>query len=101
MLKPEKECLIIDTVVPGDTRIKQKEQEKIEKYQDLKREVARLWCLRKVTVIPVVVSALRCVTKDAEQCIEKIGIKIRTEVIQKTALLGTARILRKVFETWG
>ena len=40
-----------------------------------------------------------CVTKDAEQCIEKIGIKIRTEVIQKTALLGTARILRKVLET--
>ena len=33
-LKSEKECLII--AVPGDTRIKQKEQEKIENYQDLK-----------------------------------------------------------------
>ena len=99
MLKPEKECLIIDIAVPGDTRIKHKEQEKIEKFKDLKREVARLWCLRKVSVIPVVVGALGCVTKDAEQCIEKIGIKIRTEVIQKTAFLGTARILRKVLET--
>ena len=38
----EKECLIIDIAVPGDTRIKQKEQEKIEEYQDLKREIARL-----------------------------------------------------------
>ena len=28
-LKPEKERLIIDIAVPGDTRIKQKEQEKI------------------------------------------------------------------------
>ena len=99
VLKPEKECLIIDIAVPGDTRIKQKEQEKIEKYQDLKREIARLWCLRKVTVIPVVVGALGCVTKEAEQYIEKIGIKIRTEVIQITALLGTARTLRKVLET--
>ena len=99
VLKPEKECLIIDIAVPGDTRIKQKEQEKIEKYQDLKREIARLWCLRKVTVIPVVVGALGCVTKEAEQYIEKIGIKIRTEMIQKTALLGTARTLRKVLET--
>ena len=99
VLKPEKECLIIDIAVPGDTRIKQKEKEKIEKYQDLKREIARLWCLRKVTVIPVVVGALGCVTKEAEQYIEKIGIKIRTEVIQKTALLGTARTLRKVLET--
>ena len=99
VLKPKKECLIIGIAVPGDTRIKQKEQGKIEKYQDLKREVARLWCLRKVTVIPVVVGALGCITKNAEQCIEKIGIKIRTEVIQKTALLGTASILRKVLET--
>ena len=99
VLKPEKECLIIDIAVPGDTRIKQKEQEKIEKYQDLKREIARLWCLRKVTVIPVVVGALGCVTKEAEQYTERMGIKIRTEVIQKTALLGTARTLRKVLET--
>ena len=92
-LKSEKDCLIIDT------RIKQKEQEKIEKHQDLKREISRLWCLRKVSVIPVVVGALGCVTKEAEQYIEKIGIKIRTEVFQKTALLGTARTLRKVLET--
>ena len=31
-LKSEKECLIIDIAVPGDTRIKEKVQEKIEKY---------------------------------------------------------------------
>ena len=98
-LKAEKECLIIDIAVPGDTRIKQKEQEKIGKYQDLKREIARLWRLRKVSVIPVVVGALGCVTKEAEHYVEKIGIKIRTEVIQTTALLGTARTLRKVLET--
>ena len=50
-LKSEKECLIIDIAVPGDTRIKQKEQEKVEKYQDLKREITRLWSLRKISVI--------------------------------------------------
>ena len=98
-LKSEKEFLIIDIAVPGDTRIKLKEQEKIEKYQDLKREIARSWCLRRVNVIPVVVGALGCVTKEAEQYIEKIGINIRTEVIRKTALLRTARTLRKVLET--
>ena len=87
--------MMIDIAVPGDTRIKQKKQEKIEKHQDLKREISRLWCLRKVSVIPVVVGGLRCVTKEAEHYIEQIGIKIRTEVLQKTALLGTARTLRK------
>ena len=60
--------------------------------------ITRLWCLRKVSVIPVVVGALGCVTKEAEQYIEKIGIKIRTEVMQATALLETATTLRKVLE---
>ena len=91
--------MIIDIAVPGDTRVKQKEQEKVEKYQDLEREIARLWCHGRATFIPVVVAALSCVTKEAEQCIEKMGIRIRTEVIQKTALLETARTLRKVLET--
>ena len=98
-LKSQKECFIVDIAVPGDTRIKLKEQEKIEKYQDLIREIARLWCLQRVNLIQVVVGALGCVTKEAEKYIEKIGIKIRTEMIQKTALLGTARTLRKLLET--
>ena len=80
---PEKECLITDIAVPGHTRINQKEQERIDEYRDLTREIARLRSLRKVTVIPVVVGALVCVTKEAEQHIEKTGIKIRSEVIQK------------------
>ena len=71
VLKSERGCLIIDIAVAGDNRIKQKEQEKIEKYQDLKREIARLWGHQKFSVIPVVVSALVCVTKDAEQHLEK------------------------------
>ena len=38
--KDKKECLIIDTAVPGDAKVKTKEQEKVEKYQDLKIEIA-------------------------------------------------------------
>ena len=35
--KKPKSCIIIDVTVPGDCRIREKEIEKIEKYQDLKR----------------------------------------------------------------
>ena len=41
--KKEKECVIIDIAVPGDVRTKIKEEEKIDKYQDLAREIFRLW----------------------------------------------------------
>ena len=56
--------------------------------------------MRKVEVIPVVfVEALATIAKNMDERIEKIGIKIKAEHIQKTAILGTARILRKVLET--
>ena len=38
MNKKERVCYIVDIAVPADRRVKEKEQEKVEKYQDLKRE---------------------------------------------------------------
>ena len=40
--KIKKEDMIIDVGIPGDTRVYDKEQEKIEKYSLLKDEIARL-----------------------------------------------------------
>ena len=51
-------CKIIDVAVPADCRVNAKKSEKIEKYQDLKREITTMWAMRKVEVIPVVVGAL-------------------------------------------
>ena len=39
--------------------------------------------------------ALECVTKEAEQYIEKTGIKVRTEVIQKTAIVRNYKDIEK------
>ena len=41
----KKAAIIIDMAIPGDKRITDKEKEKIEKYQKLKREIQRLWNL--------------------------------------------------------
>ncbi len=96
--KKEKSCVIVDIAVPADGRVHEKEREKVEKYQDLRREIGRLWQLRKVQVVPVVVGALGSVTKEFDRWIEKLGIPGDVGAAQKTALLGTARILRKVLE---
>ena len=86
---------IIDVAIPGDARIVQKEQEKIEKYQHLKVEVERLW-ERKATVVPVVIGALGAVPKGLTKHLKTLGIdKISPAQLQKAALLGTAHILRK------
>ena len=65
---------------------------------DLKRELGRLWKLKIVEVVPVVLGALGSVTKGFDRWIKKLGIPFNVGVMQKAALLGTARILRKVLE---
>ena len=48
---------------------------KLEKYQDLRRDVARLWRVN-VTVTPVVVEALGMVTKNLQKCRQQIGVSV-------------------------
>ena len=95
--KETKECLIVDTAVPGDTRVTTKEDEKIEKYSELCRELWRLWGV-KCRVVPIVVGALGTIPTRFSAHLEMLDINISVETIQKSAILGTARILRKVLE---
>uniref|UniRef100_A0A1X7UR25 Uncharacterized protein n=1 Tax=Amphimedon queenslandica TaxID=400682 RepID=A0A1X7UR25_AMPQE len=60
--KIEKKCLIIDVAIPGDNRIMKKEEEKVEKYKELRQEIIKLWKMKKVVVVPIVIRALGAVT---------------------------------------
>ena len=84
----------MDIAVPGDSNILQKETEKCEKYQDLAREIQRIWKSR-TKVVPVVLGVLGSVSKKLAGYLEQLGIKNRTRTMQKSALLGSAHILRK------
>ena len=94
--KKEREVVITDVAIPGDDRVKDKELEKVEKYQLLKDEIAKVWQMQKVMVVPIVIGALGAVSVNFKEYMRRIGVKVRLEAIQKTALLGTAKILRKV-----
>ena len=96
--KKERKEIIINIAVPADVRVGEKEREKTKKYQDLKRETGRLWKLKMVEVVPVVIEAFGSVTKEFDKWIEKLEIIKNVGVMKKTALLGTAKILRKVLE---
>ena len=54
----------------------------------------------KVTIVPIVIGALGTITKGLLKGLEDFEVGGRVEIIQMTALLGTARILRRVLETW-
>ena len=42
--------------MPAGVRVGEKERENSGKYQDLKREIGRLWKLKMVEVVPVVIA---------------------------------------------
>ena len=55
----------------------------------------------KVTIVPIVICALGAITKGLLKGLEDLEVGGRVETIQTTAFLRTARILRRVQETWG
>ena len=91
-------CKIVDFAVPADHRIKLKECKKKDKYLDLARELKKLWNM-KVTIVSIVILAFGTVTKGLIKGLEDLEVGGRLETIQTTALLKTARILRRVLET--
>ena len=56
--------------------MKRRTNEKIEKYQDLKREIARMWSMRTVQVVPIVVGSLGSVTKNLDKWLGKLNVEI-------------------------
>ena len=96
--KTSRGCYIIDVACPFDTRVKTKELEKVERYQDLKREISRIWECRNVCVVPIVIGALGTLSKNFSSWAEKIEVEEKIDVMQKACVLGTAKIIRNVLD---
>ena len=89
---------IVDFAVPADHRINLKIGEKKDKYLDLARELKKLWNM-KGTIVQIVIGALGTETKGILKGLEDLEVGGRLETIQTTALLRTARILKRILET--
>ena len=93
----ERICKVIDFAVPRDSRIEEKDKDKIEKYQDLGRELQKIWNV-KLKIIPLVLGCLGAIAKQSGNRLKQTGITVGTAQVQKTVLLGMFRILRKILE---
>jgi hypothetical protein len=73
----------------------QKEAEKILKYKDLTTEIQHMWNA-KTRVIPVIIGATGTISKSLRKYVSTKPGNHGVKGLQKTAILGTAHILRKV-----
>jgi len=79
----------------GGRNVIKKEAEKILKYKYLKKAIQRMWNV-KTKVIPVIVGATGTILKSFRKHVSNIPGNHEVKELQKTAILGTAHILRKV-----
>ena len=114
-------CIIITIIIPDLIIIKKKEENlqncwlcclgrpQNKSEGKWKRRIStstslenlkKMWNI-KVTIVPIVIGALGTITKGLLKGLEDLEVGGRVETIQTTALLRTARILRRVLETWG
>ena len=84
--------MLIDVAISGDRNVIKKEAEEILKYKNLTIEIQRMWNL-KTKAIPVIIGATGT---SSESFVSNIPGKHEVKELQKTAILGTAHILRKV-----
>jgi hypothetical protein len=87
--------MLIDVAISGDRNVIKKEAEKILKYKDLTIEIQRMWNV-KTNVIPVIMRAMGTISKSFRKYTGNIPGNHDVNELQKTAILGTAHILRKV-----
>ena len=87
--------MLIDVAILGDRTVIKKEAEKILKYKDLTIEIQRMWNV-KTKVIPVIIGATGTISKSFRKYVSNILGKHQVKELQKTAIMGTAHILRKV-----
>jgi hypothetical protein len=87
--------MLIDVAISGDRNVIKKEAEKILNYKDLTIEIQRMRNI-KTKVISVIIGATGTNSKSFRKYVSNITGKHEVKEIQKTAILGTTHILRKV-----
>ena len=73
----------------------EKEAEKKLKYKNLCIEIQGMWNL-KCAIMPVITGATGIVTRNLRKNFEAVPGRHSIDSLQKTAILGTSHIIRKV-----
>ena len=87
--------MLTDVTISGDRNVIKKEAEKILKYKDLKIAIQRMWNVQ-TKVIPVIIGVTGTISESFRKYVSNIPGKHEVKELQKTAILGTANIIRKV-----
>ena len=73
----------------------------IDKYQNLRTEIKRLWNMKNM-VVPIVIGSLGTISKQFNDHAQRLELDSLSLLdLQESVLLGTAHILRRVLQPSG
>jgi hypothetical protein len=94
--KQQKQAYLLDIAVPNSRNITQTYNTKINKYLELSVAMRNLWCLEKISILPLVISATGIVPQSFFKNLKFLGLCNTLVVeIQKGILLYSCHIVRK------
>ena len=86
----------MDFAIPMDHHVKEKEEEKIDKYMDLVVEVRRQFTVKTV-IVPIVFVVLETVPAKLTKSLEKLEVDDLIGSLQTAVLISTTAILLEEF----
>jgi hypothetical protein len=96
--KQQKQAYLLDIAVPNSHNITQTYNTKINKYLELSVAMRNLWCLEKISILPLVISATGIVPQSLFKNLKILDLDNTLVVeIQKGILLYSCHIVRKFF----
>jgi hypothetical protein len=87
--------MVTVVAISGDRSVIKKEAEKTLKYKDLTIEIQSTWNI-KTNVLNVITRATETISKSFRKYLSNRVRKHEITELQKTSILGTAHLLRKV-----
>jgi hypothetical protein len=94
--KQQKQAYLLDIAVPNSHNITQTYNTKINKYLELSVAMRNLWCLEKISILPLVISATGIVPQSLFKNLKILDLDNTLVVeIQKGILLYSCHIVRK------
>jgi hypothetical protein len=85
----------VDVAISENRNVMKTEAQKNLKYRDLTTEIQRMWNVKRKMML-VIIGANRTISESFRKYLSSIPGKHKTKELQKTAILDTAHILRKV-----
>ena len=99
MNKKTKKTFLVYTALPNTRNLAKIIADKQNKYQELANEICAMWKQNAAQVIPIVLSSKAVIPKSLPQSLKGLNLHPITYIqMQKSVILGTCSIVRKLFK---